>query len=49
MARGRFTLLLVEGLPEGATLRSTALAEVEAARTRQRQDDAQLGDGPATP
>jgi uncharacterized protein (DUF1330 family) len=36
MARGRFSLLLLEGLPEGATLRSTALAAVEQARARQR-------------
>jgi len=37
MARGRFSLLLLEGLPEGATLRSTALAQVEQARAQQRK------------
>jgi uncharacterized protein (DUF1330 family) len=49
MARGRFSLLLLEGLPAGATLRSTALAEVEAARAQQRRDGAQPGEGSAPP
>ena len=48
-ARGRFTLLLVQGLPDGATLRSVALAEVEAVRAQQRRDGAQPGEGSATP
>ena len=37
-ARGRFTLALLEGLPEGATLRNLALAEVERARAKRRRD-----------
>jgi uncharacterized protein (DUF1330 family) len=49
MARGRFTLLLLEGLPEGTTLRSVALAEVEAERAQQGESKAQLSEGAATP
>lgn len=37
-ARGRFNLLLVDGMPEGMTSRSTALAEVELARAERRGD-----------
>jgi|SRR5829696_7973671 uncharacterized protein (DUF1330 family) len=39
-ARGRFTLALLEGLPEGATLRDLALAEVARARAERRRDEA---------
>jgi uncharacterized protein (DUF1330 family) len=38
-ARGRFTLALLEGLPDGATLRGLALAEVERARAERRRDE----------
>ena len=37
-APGRFTLALLEGLPEGATLRDLALVEVERARAKRRRD-----------
>jgi uncharacterized protein (DUF1330 family) len=36
--RGRFNLLLVDGMPEGMTSRSTALAEVEQARAERRRE-----------
>lgn len=39
-ARGRFTLALLEGLPDGATLRGLALAEVAQARAQRRRDGA---------
>ena len=39
-ARGRSTLALLEGLPEGATLRDLALAEVERARAERRRGEA---------
>jgi hypothetical protein len=39
-ARGRFTLALLEGLPEGATLRDLAWAEVERARAERGRDEA---------
>ena len=39
-ARGRFNLILVDGVPEGMTSRSTAVAAVEAARAeRDREHD----------
>ena len=36
-ARGRFNLVLVDGMPEGMTLRRTALAKVEQARADRRR------------
>jgi uncharacterized protein (DUF1330 family) len=36
LARGRFNLLLVDGMPEGMTSRSLALAAVEQARAARR-------------
>ena len=36
-ARGRFNLLLVDGMPEGMTLRNLALVEVEHARAERAQ------------
>ena len=36
-ARGRFDLVLVDGMPEGTTLRRTALAKVEQARADRRR------------
>jgi uncharacterized protein (DUF1330 family) len=36
-ARGRFNLVLVDGMPEGMTLRRIALAEGEEARAERRQ------------
>jgi uncharacterized protein (DUF1330 family) len=45
MARGRFTLVLLQGLSEGATLRSTALEAVEQARVQQQRVAASLGEG----
>ena len=48
-ARGRFDLLLVDGMPEGTTYRRTALADVERARAERRRERARPGDGPSTP
>src|SRR3954468_9721415 len=39
-ARGRFTLALLEGLPDGATLRGLVLADVERARAERGHDAA---------
>jgi uncharacterized protein (DUF1330 family) len=36
MARGRFNIILVDGMPEGMTLRDTELAVVEQARVQRR-------------
>ena len=47
-ARGRFNLLLVDGMPEGVTSRSTALAAVEQARA-ERQERVQPSNGSGTP
>ena len=47
-ARGRFTLILLQGLPEGATLRRLALEEVEQARA-ERRDAGTSGAGGTNP
>ena len=39
-ARGRFQLLLVDGMPEGMTNRSQALAAVEQARAERQREQA---------
>jgi hypothetical protein len=44
-ARGRFNLLLVDGMPEGMTLRLTELAEVEQARAERRREREQPSNG----
>jgi uncharacterized protein (DUF1330 family) len=36
MARGRFNIILVDGMPEGVTLRDTELAVVEQVRAQRR-------------
>ena len=48
-AIGRFTLLLVDGMPEGMTLRRMALAEDEQARAERRRERAPPSDGSGTP
>jgi hypothetical protein len=48
-ARGRFNLVLVDGMPEGMTLRSTELAEVERARAERRREHEQPSIGSGTP
>ena len=45
-ARGRFTLALLEGLPEGATLRRLALEEVERVRAERRDAGTSGARGP---
>jgi uncharacterized protein (DUF1330 family) len=47
-ARGRFNLLLVDGMPEGMTLRRTELAEVERARAERRREREQSREGSGT-
>ena len=44
-ARGRFDLVLVDGMPEGTTYRRTALAGVERARADRRREREQPSDG----
>ena len=44
-ARGRFNLLLVDGMPEGMTLRLTELAEVEQARAERGREREQPSNG----
>ena len=49
MARGRFNLVLVDGMPEGMTSRRTALARVEQARAERRREREQPSAGSGTP